>query len=126
MKKLIKAVYLVFGSFAILYGSIALVMPTVLHSESARSFPLAHNLREQGAAAIFMGLMGLWCSLNYDRSLVVHYFLTFFAALLSAIHWHDYFDGHLPFISPLYNTVPFLVFSAIAILRTRETSLHPQ
>jgi hypothetical protein len=45
----------------------------------------------------------------------VHYFLIGFAFLLAAIHWFDYLNGHLNWISPLYNTVPFIVFLLMLI-----------
>ncbi len=51
----------------------------------------------------------------------MHYFLVVFALLLAVIHWHDYFAGHLPWMSPLYNTVPFVVLLTMAVLsRPRE------
>ena len=120
-KKLAIAVYLLFAAISILYGAVSLIAPSVLHSESSRSFPLAHNLRELGAAGIFLGLMALWCSFNYERSRTVHYLLTVFTLLLAAIHWHDYLIGHLPVISPLYNTMPFLVFGSLALARRGST-----
>jgi len=35
--------------------------------------------------------------------------LMVFAFLLAAIHQVDYFAGRLPWISPVYNSVPFTV-----------------
>lgn len=115
MSKIHKVVYLVFGAFAILFGTATLLAPTFLLSEARRSFHLAHNLREQGAAIIFLGSMSLWCFFNYDRSRTVHYLLTLFTLLLSAIHWYDFSQGDLPLISPIYNTVPFLIFTGMAL-----------
>ena len=46
----------------------------------------------------------------------VHYFLTLFAFLIAAIHWFDFFGGHLSWKSPLYNTAPFLILLLMAIL----------
>ena len=121
MKKINKIIYALFGAGAILYGVAALLFPTVLESNAAQSFRFAHILREQGAAAIFVGLMSFWCIFNYGRRRSVHYFLMVFALLLAVIHWHDYFAGHLPWMSPLYNTVPFVVLSIMAVLsRSRE------
>lgn len=123
MKKVNSVIYGLFGSLAILHGVVTLVSPSVLVSEAAQSFHLAHNLKEQGAAAIFIGLMALWCIFNYERRRSVHYGLMVFAFLLAAIHWSDYFAGHLPWISPLYNSVPFLVLLAMAVFsRSRVTA----
>ena len=123
MKKVNQIIYGVFGVGAILYGVAALLFQGVLLSEARRSFPMTHVFREEGAAAIFIGLMSLWCIFNYERRAGVHHFLTVFAFLIAAIHWWDYIGGHLPWMSPLYNTVPFLVLSIMAVLsRSREST----
>ncbi len=59
MPGLTKAIYGLFGEFTVLYGTLTLLFPGALHSEAKQSFHLAHNLREQGAATIFLGLMSL-------------------------------------------------------------------
>jgi hypothetical protein len=58
--------------------------------------------------------MALWCIFNYERRAPVHYFLIVFAFLI-AIHWFDYLSGQLNWLSPLYNTVPFIVLAFMAI-----------
>jgi hypothetical protein len=115
VKKISLVIYGILGTGALLYGITALLFPSALVSEATQSIHLAHILREQGAAAIFIGLMSFWCVLNYERRTIVHYFLTIFAFLLTGIHWFDYFEGHLPLISPLYNTVPFAVLLVMAV-----------
>jgi hypothetical protein len=121
VKRINSVIYGLFGAGAIVYGAAALLFPAVLESNAAQSFRFGHILREQGAAAIFVGLMSFWCIFNYERRRSVHYFLMLFALLLAAIHWHDYFAGHLPWMSPLYNTVPFVVLLIMAVLsRSRE------
>ena len=115
MKKFSLMVYGILGTGALLYGVTALLFPSALVSDATQSVHLAHILREQGAAAIFVGLMSFWCILNYERRMIVHYFLTIFAFLLTGIHWFDYFEGHLPLISPFYNTVPFALLLVMAV-----------
>ena len=116
MKKINSVIYGLFGLGAILYGSAALVFPTGLESHAVESWRFAHILREQGAAAIFVGLMSFWCIFNYERRRAVHYFLVVFALLLAIIHWHDHFAGHLRWTSPIVNTVPFVVLLIMAVL----------
>jgi hypothetical protein len=116
MKKTNSIIYGLFGAGAMLYGAVALFAPAFLMSEAAQSLHLRHLLREEGAAAIFVGLMAAWCIFNYERKAAVHYGLMVFAFLLAVIHWGDYFAGHLSWISPLYNSVPFLVLSTMAVL----------
>lgn len=124
ISKVGKVVYVVFGTIAILYGLANLLAPSALHSELAQSFPLMHNLREQGAAFIFLGLMSLWCSFNYERSRTIHYFLTLFNLLIAGIHWYDFLKGYLPVTSPLLNSIAFLVFAALATARYREPAVR--
>jgi hypothetical protein len=114
-----KIVYAVFGAGALLYGLVTLVAPAVLMSEAARSFPFTHIMREQGAAGVFIGLMFFWCIPNYERRRSVHYLLMVFAFLLAAIHWFDFFAGHLRWLSPLYNSVPFAILLVMAALSRR-------
>jgi hypothetical protein len=116
MKKVNSVIYGMFGAGAILYGTTALLFPAVLETNAAQSFRFAHVLGEQGAAAIFIGLMAFWCILNYQRRRGVHYCLMVFTFLLAAIHWYGYFAGHLPWMSPLYNSVPFAVLLTMAAL----------
>ncbi len=109
MKRIDQIIYALFGGGALLYGAVNLLFPALLVKEAASSFPVSHILREQAAAAIFVGLMSLWCISNYERRRVVHYFLLVLAFLLAAIHWFDYLSGHLNWMAPVYNTVPFVV-----------------
>jgi hypothetical protein len=121
VKKINSIIYGLFGAGAIAYGVVALVDPAFFISEAAQSFHLRHILREEGAAAIFAGLIAFWCIFNYERRRGVHYCLMVFAFLLAAIHWHDHFTGELGWISPLYNSVPFLVLAMMEVLsRSRE------
>lgn len=109
MRKTNSVIYGLIGGLGIVYGVLNLLLPTWLVPEAAQSFPLRHILKEQAAAAIFIGLMSLWCIFNYERRRGVHYCLVVFAFLLAAIHWSDYLAGHLRLVAPLYNSVPFLV-----------------
>ena len=124
MKKTNQSIYAVFGFGAILFGVAALLFQGALLSEAHRSFPTTHIFREEGAAAIFVGLMSLWCIFNYERRRSVHYFLIVFAVLIAAIHWFDYFAGHLPWMSPLINSVPFIVLTTMAVLSGSRDSTH--
>ena len=123
MKKANQIIYGMFGVGAILFGVAALLFQGALLSEARLTFPMTHIFREEGAAAIFVGLMSLWCIFNYERRTSVYYFLMAFAFLIAAIHWFDYFAGHLPWMSPLYNSVPLIVLTTMAILsRSRVTA----
>jgi len=122
MRKINQIIYAAFGVGAILFGVAALLFQGALLSDTHRSFPTTHIFREEGAAAIFIGLMSLWCIFNYERRTSVHYFLIVFAFLIAAIHWFDYFAGHLPWMSPLYNSVPLMVLTTMAVLSRPRVS----
>ena len=115
MRKLNTIIYGVFGVLAMVYGFGALIRPQAIVPEAGQ-FPISHLVREQGALGVFLGLMSVWCIFNEDRRTAVHYFLTLFAFLLAAIHWLDFFNGHLSWKSPLYNSVPFLILLLMALV----------
>ena len=117
-----KIIYAIFGAGALLYGFVTLFAPAALMSDAAHSFHLAHIMREEGAAGIFIGLMAFWCIPNYERRRSVHYFLMVFTFLLAAIHWFDFFAGNLRWLSPLYNSVPFTVLLVMAVLSRGRAS----
>jgi hypothetical protein len=123
MRRINSAIYGIFGAGAIVYGAAALLFPAAMEANAVQSWRFAHILREQGAAAIFVGLMALWCIFNYERRRAVHYFLMVFALLLAVIHWHDHFAWHLRWMSPIINTVPFVVLLIMAAFsRPRESA----
>jgi hypothetical protein len=111
-----KIVYGIFGVLALVYGFAAVLSPTLVAGDEASAFPFSHIMREQGAAGVFIGSMSLWCVANYERRRSVHYFLMVFAFLLAAIHWFDYFSGHIGWVSPIYNSVPFAILLVMAVL----------
>lgn len=122
MKTLSRIVYGLFAAGALFYGTALLIAPAAMSREAATSFHVSHNLREQGAAMFFIGIMALWCLFNFERRRPVHYALMVFTFLITVIHWFDYAQGGLPFISPVYNTVPFLVLLLLALPLRRATA----
>lgn len=116
MRKLNSIIYGVFGALALVYGIGALIRPQAIAPDAAQSFEVGHLLREQGAAGVFIGLMFVWCIFNEQKRTAVHYFLTLFAFLVAAIHWVDFFNGHLSWKSPLYNSAPFLILLLMAVV----------
>jgi hypothetical protein len=123
MKKANQIIYGLFGAGLILLGAAALVFQGLLIPESRRTVLVAHLFREEGAAAVFIGLMSFWCIFNYERRAPVHYFLIVFAFLISAIHWFDYLTGHLNWMSPLYNTVPLIVLALMTVFSRRQSTV---
>ena len=125
MKKANLVIYGLFGAISLVYGVVNLLFPAFLVPETARLFVLSHILREQAAAVLFVGLMFLWCIFNYERRMTVHYFLIVFAFLLAAIHWFDYLSGHLNWKAPLYNSVPVVLLTIMALMSRSEPKVRP-
>ena len=76
-----------------------------------------HVLQEFGAFLVFIALITFWFMRHYEQSAFFHWALTFAWALLALAHW---FDVRGPFhlgIGPLINSVPFVVFALVGLLR---------
>ena len=103
MKRIHVALYALIGTGAFAIGAISILAPGVIPSADD------HLTRELGASLIFVGLMTYWCIPNYERRRGVHLLLTVFAVLLAAIHWYEFFLGRRSLISPVVNTIPFVL-----------------
>ena len=100
----------------------ALLVPGAIEEEATAASNMAHLLREQGAATVFLGLMSFWCIFNFDRRRTVHLFLTLFTLLIAGIHWFDYLAGRRPLLSGLLNSLPFAIFLAMLVFNKRDGS----
>ena len=116
MKRINQIIYGIYGALGILVGVVSLLFQDLLISEAHRTGELSHILREGGAAAIFVGLMSIWCIFNYERRVAVHYFLVVFAFLMAAIHWFEFVKGNRNWMSPLINSAPLIVLLLMGLL----------
>jgi hypothetical protein len=114
MKPIALAVYALIGALGVLLGIAALLMPALALPPEARSPLTEHLIREQGAEGVFIGLMAFWCLAHFEQRRPVHYALLLFAALFASIHWVEYFANRRHLLSPLVNSVPFLLLVATA------------
>ncbi len=114
MKPIALAVYALIGALAVLLGVAALLMPALALPPEAHSPLTAHLIREQGAEGVFIGLMAFWCLAHFEQRRPVHYALLLFSALFASIHWAEYFANRRHLLSPLVNSVPFLLLGATA------------
>jgi hypothetical protein len=115
IRRINQALYCTFGAGSIAFGLFSLF-------SRHRSSPLeqGHLERELGAAAVFIGLIALWCLFHYERRHLVHGSLIVFAALDSWVHWQDFFAGHRGARSVAYNSVPLAVLLLISALTWLE------
>jgi hypothetical protein len=123
VKKVNQIIYGLFGTVALVLGMTALQSPSLLASEAERTGALLHILREEGAAGVFIGLMSFWCIYKYEERNLVHQFLIVYTFLMAAIHWFEYLTGHRHLMSPLLNTVPFVVFVLMAMFSRSQATV---
>jgi hypothetical protein len=114
MKTIALAVYAVLGALGVILGLAALLWPELALPPDARSPLTAHLVREEGAEGVFVGLMAFWCLAHFEQRRPVHYALLVFAALFAAIHWAEYFASRRGLMSPLVDSVPFLLLGITA------------
>jgi len=125
MRFLGRAVYASFGVLAVLLGALALIRPNLALPPDASSPLTMHLVREQGAEGIFIGLMALWCYFHFESRRPVHLALMLFSFLFAMIHWLEYFEGRRTLLSPIFNSVPLVLFivtapwSAVATKKAR-------
>ncbi|HEX5054002.1 MAG TPA: hypothetical protein VFZ65_19645 [Planctomycetota bacterium] len=99
-----------YGAFAVFWFAVGGLGVAGFASGTADE---VHQSRELGAFAVFLGWMHVWCLRHYERRLPVHAGLVLFAALLSGIHWREWVVGARTIVSPLVNSVPFVVLAAM-------------
>jgi hypothetical protein len=109
MKNLARLAYGVLGALAIGLGTVVLFKPALALPGVAFSPLSAHLLREQGAEGIFIGFMAFWCLFNFHNRRPVHFGLVLFTGLFAGVHWAEYLHGRRQFLSPLANSLPFLL-----------------
>jgi hypothetical protein len=114
-----QAVYGTLGIVATGLGLVVLVQPALALPAEAYSPLTAHLVREQGAEGLFIGIMALWCLFNQNDRRLVHLALLAFFLLFSALHWVEYFHDRRSLVSPLINSLPFLMLLAVTPFKPR-------
>src|SRR5262249_53911786 len=77
-----------------------------------------HVVQEFGSLLVFAGLITFWFLCHYEQSQAFHWALTVFWALIALVHWVDIRGPSPSVVGPLVNSVPFVLFLAIGLLRT--------
>jgi len=111
--RLARIVYAVLGTVFAGLGIVALVRPSIVVSAANDNALTAHLTREQGAEALFVGLMTWWCAFQGRERRPIHFMLLLFAFLFAAIHWAEYVHGRRQIVSPLVNSIPFLMLLVV-------------
>jgi hypothetical protein len=81
-----------------------------------------HIMQEFSSLLVFAGLISLWFAWHYDRSLAFHWAMTTFWGLLALIHWFDIRGPITSAAGPAINSVPFLIYLAVGLLRLKPAA----
>jgi hypothetical protein len=76
-----------------------------------------HIVQEFGAFLVFAGLITLWFVRHYEQSRFFHWALTAAFGLVALAHWFDVRGTRDSNIGPLVNSVPFVLFLVLGLLR---------
>jgi hypothetical protein len=117
MKAFTKVVYALFGTFAVVAGVVALVMPSLALPPSVAVPIASHLVREEASAFVFIGLIFFWCLTHYEQRRPVHLALLVFVVLFAGVHWADHLSGRSGIVSPLINTIPVALIAVTAFGR---------
>jgi hypothetical protein len=116
--------YLIAGGSVLLLGTG--LLPAGLRDaivDVARGEPnTLHVLQEFSSLLVFAGLISLWFAWHYDRSLAFHWAMTTFWGLLALIHWVDIRGPITSFTGPAINSVPFLIYLVVGLLRLKPAT----
>jgi len=107
-------VYAVLGTLGVAGGILALINPSIAVPPGTVSPLIWHLVREQGSEGIFIGLMFFWCAWHFEQRRSVHFALLLLTLIFAVIHWTEYFSGRRELLSPVLNSVPFLLLVVTA------------
>jgi hypothetical protein len=128
---LARSLYVLSGVLYLVAGGSVLLLGTGLLPPGLRDFIVdeargdshtLHVLQEFSSLLVFAGLISLWFAWHYDRSLAFHWAMTTFWGLLALIHWFDIRGPITSVTGPAINTVPFLMFLAVGLLRLKPAA----
>jgi hypothetical protein len=124
-----KIVYGLFGVFFVLVGGSVLLVSTGLLPEAVRNIivdyaegdgRLLHVIQEWGNAHLLLGLLAFWFIRHYDQSQAYHWAMTAYFGLDALIHWFDVRGAPESIVGPLINTIPFVLFVTLGLLRRMQ------
>jgi hypothetical protein len=123
---------LLYGSVAVVFllvGVIILLLHTGVLPAGVRDLVLEiahrdlntiHLIQELGSILVFVGLITFWFIRHYEQSKPFHWAMTTFWGLFALVHWFDVGRPRESIRGPLVNTIPFLLFLLVGLLRARS------
>ena len=128
IRSIAKVVYALFGAASLLVGITAFAAGTGLLPEPLRGAVMdvghgdpnaLHIIQEFGAFLVFIGLISLWFMRHYDQSEFFHLAMTIAWALIALAHWFDVRESRNSVIGPIINSIPFVLFAGLGLLRRK-------
>jgi hypothetical protein len=133
---LAKALYVLLGVVFLAAGASVLLLGTGLLPEPVRALledigdgnaNTLHIMQEFGSLLVFAGLIALWFVRHYEASKTFHWAMTAFWGLFALVHWVDIRGGLQFGIGQMINTIPFILFVGVGLLRLRsEATTEPK
>jgi hypothetical protein len=119
---LLAATFLVAGMSVLLFGTGLLPTPMrdVIAGLAGDNLHTLHIMQEFASLLVFVGLITLWFIWHYEQSVAFHWAMTAFWGLVALIHWVDVRGPFQSVVGPAINTIPFVLFLAVGLLRHRE------
>lgn len=126
------AARLLYGLFAVVFllvGVTILLLHTGTLPASVRDLVLEvarrdsnaiHLIQEMGSLLVFVALITFWFIRYYEQSKPFHWAMTTFWGLFALVHWFDVGRPRESVRGPLINTIPFLLFLLVGLLRARS------
>ena len=122
------SLYRLVGIVSLMFGTGVLLLTTHLLPAAIGEFIIKfghddpttlHILQELGSVLIFVGLISFWFARHYEQSLPYHWAMTTFFMFIALAHWFDFRGSFHPGAGQLVNTIPFIVFVLVGMLRKR-------
>lgn len=127
VRAFVKAFYVLFGALFLGVGLGVLLSDSgLLPGVRGVALEFAHGdlntlhiMQEYGAVLVFVGLITLWFARRYELSRPFHRAMTASWALHALAHRFDV-RGARSLAGPLVNTVPFILFLFVGLLRGKK------
>jgi hypothetical protein len=128
-----QSVYVLLGAIFLLGGTGVLLLGTGLLPTPVRDVILSvgedhlntlHLMQEYAALLVLVALLTFWFVKHYEMSRPFHWAATLFWGLIALVHWFDPRGRFHYGLSEAIDSVPFVLFLALGLLRERSER-HP-
>lgn len=126
IKPIARLLYGIFGALFLIAGVTVLLLRTVLLPDALRNIVIdfgrgdpttLHIIQEFGSMLVFAGLITFWFIRHYEHSKAFHWAMTVFWGLIAFVHWFNVGGPLRSVRSPMINTIPFILFLLVGLVR---------